>query len=265
MAHDVDPAATNGSEVRREPVSSQLLPDRELLVVLPHGYEAAPHQRYPVLYMQDGQNLFGDAASSLSSKGWKLDTTAAQLTLAGEMESVILVGIPNQGEQRATEYTPAYSEERRAGGKAAFYGRMLVEEIKPLVDRTYRTRPGAFDTGLGGSSFGALVALHVGLRYPHFFGKLALLSLAVAWNGPVILQQIEELAAKPPLRIWLDAGTEEGEAILDGTRAVRDALIARGWVLGEELHFLEASGAHHDEGAWAERSRLFLPYLFPPR
>jgi predicted alpha/beta superfamily hydrolase len=252
-------------ELRREPLSSQLLPDRELLVALPVGYEAAPLRRYPVLYMQDGQNLFGDAASPMSGKGWRLDTTAAELTAAGEMEPLILVGIPNQGEQRATEYTPAYNEARGAGGKAALYGRMLVEEIKPLVDRTYRTRPGAVDTGLGGSSFGALVALHVGLRYPHTFGKLALLSLAVAWNGPVILQQIEELATRPPLRIWLDVGTEEGEAIMVGARAVRDALTARGWVLGQDLNYVEASGARHDEGAWADRARFFLPYLFPVR
>jgi predicted alpha/beta superfamily hydrolase len=242
---------------------SQLLDTRDLQVYLPPGYEADGERRYPVLYMQDGQNLFGDAASPFSGQGWDLDRTATRLILAGEIEPLIIVGIPNAGEKRGDEYTPTHDAERGVGGRGDLYGRMLVEEVMPFVDQTYRTRPGPETTGLGGSSHGALIALHLGLTYPQVFGRLALLSTSVWWDQQVILRAVQALPSTLPLRIWLDVGTEERPDTVEGARLLRDALVARGWSLGSDLDYFEALGAGHDEGAWADRSDRFMTFLFP--
>jgi len=213
--------------------------------------------------MQDGQNLFGDAASPVSGRGWRLDGSASALIRQGAIKPVILVGIPNAGDQRADEYTPTRSEDGLRGGNAAAYGRMVLEEIKALVDRKYRTRPDRAHTGLGGSSFGALISLYLGLNHPDVFGKLALLSLVCAWNERYVLDMLNGLTAKPETRIWLDFGTRENDGILRCNPAIRDALVAKGWVLGSDLKYSEVEGAEHTEDAWAERVPLFLGYLFP--
>jgi predicted alpha/beta superfamily hydrolase len=242
---------------------SQFLPARDLLLALPPGYGDDPARRYPVLYLHDGQNLFGDGASPVSGRGWRVDSSATRLVAAGAIEPVIFVGIPNAGARRADEYTPTRSPDGARGGDADRYGRMLVEEIKPFVDREYRTRPDRESTGLGGSSFGALISLHLGLTYPDAFGKLALLSLALAWNEQHVLDQIAGLTAKPATRIWLDFGTRENEGILQGNPRVRDALVARGWMQDTDLRYVEVEGAEHTEDAWAARVPDVLRFLFP--
>jgi predicted alpha/beta superfamily hydrolase len=140
---------------------------------------------------------------------------------------------------------------------------MLVEELKPFIDATYKTLPSAASTAIGGSSLGGLLTMHLGLRYPTAFGRLAVLSPSVWWDDRVILREVASLAAKPPLRIWLDAGTAEGPDVIADARALRDALIAKGWVLGEDLSYLEAEGGEHNEQSWASRIDTVLKFLFP--
>jgi predicted alpha/beta superfamily hydrolase len=238
------------------------LPPRAVRVALPPGYDDHGDRRYPVLYLQDGQNLFGDDASPVSGRGWRVDSSATRLLDEGAIEPVIFVGIDNAGERRADEYTPTRSPEQDRGGSAALYGGMLVQEIKPFIDEQYRTRPGRQDTGLGGSSFGALVSLYVGLSYPDLFGKLALLSLAPAWNEAAILGQVAALQAPLPTKIWLDFGTAENDGIGEGNPRIRDALVAKGWAPSDlEYHVFE--NAQHTEDAWAARFPQVLSYLFP--
>ncbi len=101
---------------------------------------------------------------------------------------------------------------------------MLAEELKPFIDRTYRTLPGAVDTGLGGSSMGGLSALYLGLTYPGIFGRLAVMSPAVWWDHRVVLRLVKELRWRPRLRIWLDVGTAEGRVVVEDVRALHRAL-----------------------------------------
>ena len=140
---------------------------------------------------------------------------------------------------------------------------MLVEELKTFVDSEYRTLPGPANTGLGGSSLGGLVTLHLGLTYPQTFGKLAVLSPSVWWDDRAIVRRVLALERKPALRIWLDIGTGEGETVTDDARTLRDELIAKGWVPGSDLAYVEADGAGHNEGAWADRVGPLLQFLFP--
>ena len=253
----------SGTIRKHEKFSSQFLQSRDVIVYLPPGYDASPTQRYPVLYLHDGQNLF-DPATAFGEE-WKVDSTAESLIQQGEIEPLILVGINNVGEKRIDEYTPTKDETKQKGGEADRYGKMMIEELKPFIDRLYRTLPDAPNTGLGGSSLGGLVSMHLGLRHSRTFGKLAVLSPSVWWDSREIVHEVEKLDAKLPLRIWLDAGTKEGKDVTKDARMLRDALVAKGWKLGDDLTYFEAKGGEHNERSWGSRVDRVLKYLFPPK
>ena len=236
--------------------------DRSIIVNLPDGYDAKGSRRYPVLYLHDGQNVF-DRATSVGEE-WGVDESADALAKEGKIEPLIVVGIYNTGEHRIDEYAPTADEKKGGGGRADAYGRMLVQEIKPLIDREYKTLPGAPSTGLGGSSLGGLLTLHLGLAYPTVFSKLAVLSPSIWWGDRVILKTVEALPGKLPLRIWLDAGTGEGEETTANARLLRDALVKKGWTVEGDLRYFEMPGGEHNERSWAARVGPMLEYLYPP-
>ena len=236
---------------------------RDIFVYLPPGYETDVEQRYPVLYLQDGQNLF-DGATSYCGDEWRVDETAEQLIGELRIEPLIVVGIYNAGAHRIDEYTPTVDEERNAGGKSYLYSKMLRREIKPMIDREFRTLTGPENTGLGGSSLGGLVTLNIGLRFAQVFGKLAVISPSLWWGDQLMLKRVEALPGPLPLRIWLDVGLAEGDSCVEDCRRMRDALEAKGWVEGEDLQHWEYPGLGHTESAWAARMGQVLEFLFPP-
>jgi predicted alpha/beta superfamily hydrolase len=236
---------------------------RRIWVCLPPSYDSDPERRFPVLYLQDGQNVFDGATAFLAGHEWEADETAERLIEQGRIEPLIIVAVDNAGARRVDEYTPA-PDARDHGGGADLYGRMLVEELKPWVDQTWRTRADREDTGIGGSSLGALVSLWVGFSHPEIFGKIAALSPSVWWDDGYILRFVAALPEKPDTRIWVDIGTEEGGRSLEDARRLRDALLARGWREGGDLRYVEAEGARHGETAWARRLPEVLQFLYPP-
>lgn len=252
--------------IRKHPgFSSQFLGPRDVVVYLPPGYDKEPARRYPVLYMHDGQNVFDGSSMGME---WQMDEIAERLITAGQIEPVIIVAIHNT-EARRDEYTPTYREVTRpdgsvdkGGGKADLYGRLLREELKPFIDRTYRTRPEPRHTGLGGASHGGLVSLYLGLKHPDVFGNLLVLSPSIWWDDFILLKQIAALPEKTGQRIWVDAGAKEAEDFRDGARRLRDALLAKGWKLDTDLRHLEQEGAHHDEIGWASRVEPMLRFLY---
>ena len=244
---------------------SRFLPtEHTLLVYRPPGYADDPSRRFPVLYLHDGQNVF-DRATSATGEEWSVDETAERLIEAGAIEPLVIVGIYNAGARRIDQYTPTRDPRKKIGGKADAYARMLVNEIKPFIDRRYRTLRSAANTGLGGSSLGGLLTAHLGLRYHTVFNRLAVLSPSVWWDDRAIVREVYALKAKPPLRIWLDSGTSEGADVTRDTRLLRDALVHKGWVIGRDLHYLEAEGGSHNEGSWSKRVEGVLRFLFPPK
>ena len=156
-------------------------------------------------------------------------------------------------------------DKRLGGGQADAYGQMLVEELKPFIDRTYRTLPGTANCGLGGSSLGGLVTLYLGLRYTWMFSKLAVMSPSVWWRNRAILKTVSQIRRKPDLKIWLDIGTKEGQRALPDARELNLALVKKGWQQGHDLFYMEAEGATHSESAWAERTGPMLNFLFPAK
>jgi predicted alpha/beta superfamily hydrolase len=228
---------------------------------------AAPTaRRFPVFYLHDGQNLFDDRTSFLPDHTWRAHSTADHLTAAGEIEPLILIGVANTGLSRMSEYTPT-RDPFRGGGDGLLYGQLLIEELKPLIDRTFRTLHGPRDTALGGSSLGGLISLALGLDHPDVFGKIAVLSPSVWWDQRSILNLVSNARPKPDLRIWLDMGTAEGLRHLRDTDLLYRLLVQRGWQdrgPSPDLHYLRVPEAVHDEDAWAGRFDQVLRFLFSP-
>ena len=232
---------------------------RQLTIYVPPGYSDRDERRYPVLYMQDGQNLFDDSRA-FGGHSWRLRDAADHAIGARTASPMIIVGIDHTHADRIHEFTPARDESRKAGGKADHYGRMLLEEIKPIIDATYRTRDD--HTSIGGSSLGGLVSLHLALRYPEEFRAAAVMSPSVWWKGRAILDEVDRFSAPRRPRLWLDVGGREGREALNDVRLLRDRLKAKGWS-DATLRYFEDRRADHSERAWSARARKVLEFLFP--
>jgi predicted alpha/beta superfamily hydrolase len=242
--------------------SAYLPDDRDITIFLPPGYEASD-ERYPVLYLHDGQNLFDPTAAFVKGQHWRIGETTTALIESARIPPLVIVGIDNTGPSRLHEYTQTH-DRRRGGGGADAYGRLIVRELKPFIDARYRTLPDAANTGVGGSSLGGLVSLYLGLEYPDVFSRLAVMSPSVWWDRRAILRNVRAAKPKPRLRIWVDIGTGEGRYHVENTRLLKVGLTRSGWVEGEDLHYEEVPEGTHSEGSWAERFGRVLEFLFAP-
>jgi predicted alpha/beta superfamily hydrolase len=249
--------------VAHQSFHSEILPDaRDITVFLPPGYDTDPRRRYPVLYLHDGQNLFTPDKAFKKGEHWRAGETATALIEAGHIDPLIIVGIDNTGAKRLYEYTPTH-DRRRGGGGAREYGELIVTEIKPFIDRHYRTLADGAHTGVGGSSLGGLVSLYLGLAYPNVFSRLAVMSPSVWWDRRAILKNVRDAKPKPALRIWVDIGSREGRYHVDNAALLKAGLVKAGWMEGEDLHYEVVEGGTHSESAWAARFDRVLEFLFP--
>jgi predicted alpha/beta superfamily hydrolase len=244
---------------------SRYLPDkRDIIVYVPPGYDEQSERTYPVLYMQDGQNLFDGSTSFVGGRTWQMREAADDGIEEGEVEPLVIVGIYNTGDRRIAEYTHE-RDWRMGGGEASSYGKLLTRELMPWIANHYRVQTERETTGLGGSSLGGLVTLYLGLRHAQFFGKLAVMSPSVWWNNKSILGYVTEHAPQiwERPRVWLDVGDREGRRALADVEALNRRLKVNGWKPSETLHFERIHGGTHDEAAWAKRVPAMLRFLFP--
>ncbi len=242
---------------------SRFLPaPRDLFIYLPAAYLVEPERRFPLLILQDGQNLFDGQLSYVKDSTWRVGSTADGEIEAGRVDPLIIVGVGNAGVERMKEYTPT-PDARLGGGDGRLYARLLVEELLPMVAREYRILEGAASTGIAGSSLGGLISLAIALRFPDHFSRVGVISPSIWWDDRTILKDVRSLPGKLPLRIWLDMGTAEG------VRHVRDAdllahwLEMKGWRAEVDLAYRKVRGGVHNEEAWAARLPEILRFLFP--
>lgn len=241
---------------------------RFVRVWLPPGYDDAENSSryYPVLYLNDGQNLF-ESSSSFTGVEWGVDETADRLIREGAVPPMIIVGLDNAGKERLREYMPHRSMHPmmlRVQGR--YYPDFLAKEVMPFLEGTYRVSTGPEHTGLGGSSLGALIALYTAMARPELIGRLLLESPSL-WASS--RQAVKESRAVRiwPERIFLGVGTAETENA-DRSRTVVDdvrelAAIIRRAVLSERrLRMVITEGAGHSEAAWAARFPEALQFLF---
>jgi len=233
--------------------SPELRNRRTVDVYLPASYEAS-RRRYPVVYMQDGQNLSDPAAAFAGT--WQLP--AALHALAREGLEAIVVGIHNMGSARLAEYSP-FPDPRHGGGRGDAYLRFLTRTLKPRIDRSFRTRVRRESTLIAGSSMGGLIAAYALLRLPAAFGGAAALSPSL-WFGARGMLTFAARARPAHGRLYLDVGTGEGAATVRDARRFRDLLLGSGFNR-QTLLYVEREGATHDEAAWAERLPGALRHL----
>jgi predicted alpha/beta superfamily hydrolase len=227
--------------------------DRDVIVWFPPGYAERPTKRYPVLYMQDGRQVF-DPGTSTWGKDWQVDELAQDMILNGELEPFIVVAV-DCTDARGEEYSPAR--------KGDDYLRFLIEELKPLVDSTWRTDPER--ACIAGSSMGGLISFYAGWKHPDIFSGAACLSPAfVERYGHECFRMVEAARGKlPDLKIFLSCGGAAGlEAeLLDGTLKMADLL--RNMEYPEKkLSVRIESWAEHNEEAWSRMTPHWLRFLF---
>lgn len=238
---------------------------RNLIVYLPPQYKSEPNRRFPVLYMHDGQNIFDGATSYMPGGEWRADEAAEALINAGMIEPIIIVGIDNAGADRANEYLPWKIKLGNSdqGGKADLYGKMLTEEIMPMVNSKYRTKPDAANTGVLGSSFGGVISCYLGVTYPQKFSKVGIVSPSVWVKDRELLRFVSAppKGVKRP-KVWIDMGTKEGGPSVKNAQDLFDAYVKLGWKPNREIVCVIDGGAEHNELAWSRRMMSILTYFF---
>ena len=243
--------------------SPQLRLRRDLLVLLPPSYRTS-QQRYPVVYMHDGQNLFDKYASFAGE--WQVDETMAALAQETPPLEAIVVGIPNGEERRLAEYRPQLTSDKSARGDR--YLRFLVETVKPLIDAEFRTVPDREQTALIGSSMGGLISLYGAFRHPEIFGAVGVLSPSLWMDDGAIFGFIEQ-SPFIATRFYVDIGFYEGrllpgETVRTMVRSARRLALQ----LGEQgysdqglLRYEEDPEGVHNELSWAKRLPGALRFL----
>jgi enterochelin esterase-like enzyme len=215
-----------------------------LRVYLPAGYEENRLKRYPVLYLQDGRNLFFPEEAFLGRE-WRVDENLDRLDAMNLVDQTIAVGV--WAGDRGADYTGIGYER---------FGRSLVEEVKPAIDERFRTLPDPARTGVMGSSLGGVVSFFLAWQWPGVFGNAACMSSTFGWQDDLIERvRREPRASRENLRIYLDSGWPNDN--YEPTLAMAVALLERGFRLGRDLLHFAFPLAGHDEGAWS--ARLHLP------
>lgn len=264
---------------------------RTIRVYVPPTYHSFPNRRYPVLYLHDGQNVFSFAGTNIAFGwgSWELDKTADSLSRSGKMQEAILVGIDNAGMQRYAEYCGAHHPDGTATNTAyENYSAFLIEELKPRIDKEYRTRSGASDTAVMGSSMGGICSLILAWEHPDTFGGAASISGAYMVEKTNFLNHVLRAykGKSKPFKIYMDSGNVDFTGGDDGrslTDAVSEELRRIGWgwrllqfvdakpLTDDELaesglrkdKWKEARISQHNEFYWRHRAWRPLTFLFP--
>jgi len=216
--------------------------EHKMQVYLPPGYHENTLTRYRVIYMHDGQNLFFPEDAFLGQT-WDVGTTLGLLDQMNAIDNFIVVGLHNHP-NRMEEYTrPGYET----------YARSVVEEVKPLIDRTFRTRPDKLSTAVMGSSLGGVVSFYMAWQYPETFVAGMCMSSTFTYRDDLL----ERVYSEPyrPVAFYLDSGWPGDN--YEVTLSMASALIHRGWQLGRDVLHLSYPMAAHNEAAWA--TRLHIP------
>lgn len=267
--------------VERLNLGSRHVDARPVEVWLPPGYD--PQRRHAVLYLHDGQMLF-DASTTWNRKAWRVDVVAASLLAAGTVRPFIVVGPWNNGRWRHAEFFPqgflphlqpdslrqAFVDQALLGRpQSDAYLRFLVEELKPAIDARYATDPGREACFVMGSSMGGLISVYALCEYPQVFGGAA--ALSTHWIGSfernaaipdaALAYLRQRLPTPDRVRLYMDRGTAELDALYDAAQARVDALLAdRGYrAPGFVSRVFEGQG--HDEDAWQRRLDQPLAFL----
>ncbi|MFA5833564.1 MAG: alpha/beta hydrolase-fold protein [Bacteroidota bacterium] len=223
---------------------------RDVIVWLPPSYEKNPKKNYPVLYMHDGQNIF-DPSTAFTGYDWRVDEVADSLIKLKKIEEIIIVGIYNSPDR-----LPEYSDTPL--GTA--YMNFVINVVKPMIDSTYRTKPGKEHTGIIGSSLGGLSSLLFVWKRQDVFGMAGCVSSAFWYDDEKTLKEIKAYSGhKKNVKVYLDCGGREKE-LVGGYKRMVEILKSKGFKKGKDLEYtLDAKGTHN-EYYWSKR--VWRPLVF---
>jgi predicted alpha/beta superfamily hydrolase len=241
---------------------------RRITVWLPPGFKRRVRRtRYPILYLNDGQNLF-DPARAFAGQTWRVAETAEYLVRRRRIPPVLIVGIDHGEVRRAREYLPVEDDRnpfaRRPLGRE--YAEFVTGEVMPFIVGNYPVARRASRVGFGGSSYGAIAALYTALLKPGIFGRLLLESPSL-YVGRGYLLRLARSAKRWPSRVYLGVGTRETRREEVNRRTVRDVLLLeralkRARRGPSKVRVSIEAGAAHTESAWADRLPDALEFLF---
>ena len=252
-------ATANVSVVSTTFAMPQLGRTRRVWLYLPNDY-ATSTRRYPVLYLQDGQNVFDNFTAFAGE--WGVDETLSQLQTAGlDPTGCIVVAVDN-GPNRLDEYSP-WNNPAYGGGQGGLYVDFLVQTLKPYIDTNYRTLTNRENTGVAGSSMGALIATYAALRYPTVFGKVGVFSPAYWFARQPLMQYVQQHPANPNTRFYFVSGTTESTSMVPDMAALRDSL-QRGGVPAANLNFNTRADGQHAEWFWRREFGPGYRWLYAP-
>lgn len=236
----------------------QLSTTRKIWLYLPPDYTTST-KRYPVLYMQDGQNLFDDVTSF--SGEWQVDETLNTLFNQGNYGAIV-VGIDNGGGERLNEYSP-WVNPSYGGGSGDEYAAFLANTLKPYIDANYRTRPEPVMNALIGSSMGALIDTYAACEYPNAFRKVGNLSPAYWFALSAMNSYIAALPASTLQnhRMYFVSGTNESSSMVPDINTVRTNLLAKGLTAANAFTKFDSFGTH-SESYWRGEFGAVYTWLF---
>jgi predicted alpha/beta superfamily hydrolase len=236
-------------DYHREIYSPILDKKRDFFVWLPSGYDDNPAKRYPVIYLQDGQNLI-DPKTSFAGIDWQVDETVTRLIGEFRIKEIIVVGINNNND-RLEEYSDSLKGER--------YRKFVIEDLKAFVDSNYRTLPDNKNTAVMGSSMGGLASFLIAWKHPEVFSMAGCMSSSFYYNDDKVFKMIDEYAGpKKHIRFYIDHG-EDG--LIRGQKMFCK-LTQMGYVIGTDLDYFYAPKAEHNESEWAKRLERPLIFFF---
>lgn len=275
------PTVASGKMVHLPQFTSRYVAARGVSIWLPAGYN--PRKQYPVLYLQDGQNLF-DAAVAYGGQEWQIDETMGRLIKEKKIPPTIVVGIWNTP-LRWREYAPskaigvlpaeaqqALTQEMSGESLSDLYLRFVALELKPYVDSAYSTLRDPRNTFIGGSSMGALLSLYAVCEYPKVFGGA--MCLSTHWPGslkqnngaiPGAINQYlaENLPSARDHKLYFDYGFKGLDSLYAPyQQMVNQTLVARGYKEGKAYVSKVYPGAGHNEQSWAKRFDIPVLFLF---
>lgn len=224
----------------------QLDRERRIWIYTPPGYENG-NERYPVLYMHDGQNLFDKYTSYVGE--WEVDETLNRLSTEG-YQVPIVIGIDHGESERINEYLP-WVNQQYGGGQGADYMDFIIYTLKPFVDSNYRTLPGREFTGMMGSSLGGLISHYGVLKFQDVFSKVGIFSPSY-WISDSVWAFTNETGRQQSLKIYQLIGSMEGSGAIGDMWDMHQSLTNLGFD-ENELFSLEVTGGQHNETFWREQ------------
>jgi predicted alpha/beta superfamily hydrolase len=228
---------------------------RTIRIYLPPGY-AATKQRFPVLYMHDGQNLFDEATSFLGE--WGVDETLDELAKTRGFK-LIVVGIDNGAENRIHELS-AWDSAKYGTGEGRQYMAFIVDVVKPYIDAHFRTKPDRTNTAIMGSSLGALISHYAIYQYPHVFSKVGILSPAY-WFAPAVFDFTAMRSLSTDAKVYFYAGGKEDENMLPDLNRMTSLVQSQG-ISQKNLSIRIDPAAQHNEAAWRREFPHAVEWLF---